>query len=62
MWGDMSAELWVGMGAEVGGSEPAAQHAADTLVDVVDVRVTNGITMADHTRWFILRHDPPPAR
>ena len=32
------------------GHDPAAQPAADTLVDVVDVRANNCITMADRRR------------
>ena len=41
---------WVGMGAEVGGSDPAADHESDMRLIGVDVRADKGTTSADHPR------------
>ena len=50
----------VGMGADVGGSDPAAEHDSDKRLMVA----TRGPTKASPrriTHGFILQRDPPPA-
>ena len=52
---------YVGMGAEVGGSDPAAEHDSG-MRRMVSI---SGPTSASTRRinpGFILQHDPPPAR
>jgi hypothetical protein len=52
---------YVGMGAEVGESDPAAEHDADMRL-MVSMRRPSRASSRRITHGFILRHGPPPAR
>jgi hypothetical protein len=51
---------WVGMGAEVGGSDPAAKHDTGMWL-MVSMRGPTRASPRRITHGFILQHDPPPA-
>ncbi|NQW48595.1 MAG: hypothetical protein HQ464_12615 [Planctomycetes bacterium] len=51
----------VGMGAEVGRSDPDREHDSDTRL-MVSMRGPTRASPRRINHGFILQHDPPPAR